>query len=71
MSNETSGQEQAICDMYRNGSSLRTLELAFDRPADDIIRILAENGVVEPHEGESQQAFFERVRDDVKHAEAD
>lgn len=63
-------QEHSICSMYRDGVSLHTLEVAFDRTAEEIIHVLRRQGVVEPKPGESDQAFLARVRDDVKHQAA-
>ena len=63
-------QEHSICSMYRDGVSLHTLEVAFDRSADEIIEVLRRQGVVEPHPGESEDAFRTRVREDVKHRAA-
>src|SRR5688500_8319263 len=63
-------QEQTICSMYRDGTSLRTLELAFEKSFEEIIGILHRNGVVRQEEGESWEAFVERVREDVKHGAA-
>ncbi|HEX2092885.1 MAG TPA: hypothetical protein VHG28_10805 [Longimicrobiaceae bacterium] len=60
-------EEQAICSMYRDGVSLRTLEVAFGRSDTEIIEVLERNGVVEPEAGESREAFVERIRNDVKH----
>ncbi|MBW3628609.1 MAG: hypothetical protein KY464_04850 [Gemmatimonadetes bacterium] len=70
MTEPTSAQEQAMCAMYRDGASLRTLEVAFDRPDEEIIRILHDNGVVQRNEGEGWEAFVGRVREDVKHETA-
>ena len=63
-------QEHSICSMYRDGVSLHTLEVAFDRNADEIIEVLRRHGVVEPQPGESDDAFLARVREDVKHQAA-
>ena len=41
-------QEHSICSMYRDGVSLHTLQVAFDRSADGIIEVLRRHGVVEP-----------------------
>ena len=70
MTESTNAQEQAICAMYRDGASLRTLEVAFDKSDEEIIRILHGNGVVQQNEGESWEAFVARVREDVKHETA-
>lgn len=67
MSEWSSAQEQSLCDMYRDGASLRTLELAFGVGTEQIIGILHRNGVVQQDPGESWEAFVERVRQDVKH----
>lgn len=63
-------QEHSICSMYRDGVSLRTLEVAFDRSADEIIQVLHRHGVVEPAPDEGWDAFVARVKDDVKHRAA-
>ena len=69
MSTETTGaREQSICDMYRGGVSLRTLEVAFGMSDAEIIEVLRRHAVVEPDPGESEDAFVERIRHDVKHA---
>ncbi|HEX8692357.1 MAG TPA: hypothetical protein VF746_08070 [Longimicrobium sp.] len=69
MSSESSeSREQSICSMYRDGVSLRTLEVAFGMSDAEIIEVLRRNGVVEPDRGESEEAFVERIRHDVKHA---
>lgn len=63
-------QEHSICSMYRDGVSLHTLGVAFDRSADEIIAVLRRHRVVEPQPGESEDAFLARVREDVKHQAA-
>lgn len=63
-------QEHSICSMYRDGVSLHTLEVAFDRTPEEIIDVLRRRGVVEPVPGESAEAFVARVRDDLKHQAA-
>jgi hypothetical protein len=63
-------QEYSICSMYRDGVSLRSLEVAFDRSQEELIRVLSRHGVVRPEPGESWEALVDRVRDDVKHRAA-
>lgn len=63
-------QEHSICSMYRDGVSLHTLEVAFDKSADEIIRVLHRQGVVEPAADEGWDAFVARIKDDVKHQAA-
>lgn len=60
-------QEYSICSMYRDGVSLHTLQVAFDRSQEELIRVLNRRGVIRPDPGESWEALVERVRDDVKH----
>ena len=60
-------QEHSICSMYRDGVSLHTLEVAFDRSVEEIIEVLHRHGVVERDPGESWEDFVARIRDDVKH----
>lgn len=61
-------QEESLCSMYREGVSLRTLRIAFDKSDEEIIEILHRHGVVQPEPGESWEDFVRRIREDVKHA---
>ena len=70
MSVPTDLQEHSICSMYRDGVSLHTLEVAFDRTEEEIIDVLCRRGVVRPGAGESREALVARVKDDVKHQAA-
>lgn len=63
-------QEQSICSMYEDGTSLRTLVNAFGMSDEQIIRVLEKNGVVEQRDGERWEEFVARVREDVKHQTA-
>lgn len=56
--------------MYEDGTSLRTLATAFAMDDDETIRVLQRNGLVQQREGESWEAFAERIRQDVKHRTA-
>jgi hypothetical protein len=62
--------EHSICSMYRDGVSLHTLEVAFDRTDEEIVDVLVRRGVLRPKPGESRAALLDRVRDDVKHQAA-
>lgn len=68
MGGSNDAREQSICSMYRGGVSLRTLEAAFGLGELEIIAVLRRNGVVHPEPGESEAAFLDRIRHDVKHA---
>jgi len=70
MAEPGSAQEQSICEMYRDGSSFRTLELAFGMSTEEIIGVLHRNGVVQQEEGESWQDFVARIKEDVGHTSA-
>ena len=63
-------QEHSICSMYRDGVSLHTLEIAFDKSEEEIIEVLCRRGVVKAAPGETREALLARVRDDVKHQAA-
>jgi pyrroloquinoline quinone (PQQ) biosynthesis protein C len=60
-------QEHSICSMYRDGVSLHTLEVAFDKSAEEIIEALHRHGVVAQDRGESWESFVARIQEDVKH----
>ncbi len=60
-------EARSICSMYEDGVSLATLEKAFGLGSEEIIRVLHDHGVVQQDEGESWEAFVERIREDVKH----
>ena len=62
--------EHSICSMYRDGVSLHTLEVAFDKTEEELVDVLCRRGVVKPAPGESREALLARVRDDVKHQAA-
>jgi hypothetical protein len=62
--------EHSICSMYRDGVSLHTLEVAFDRTDEQIVEVLVRRGVLRPNAGESRESLLARVRDDVKHQAA-
>lgn len=62
--------EHSICSMYRDGVSLHTLEVAFDRSEAELVDVLVRRGVLRPNAGESREALLARVRDDVKHQAA-
>ena len=68
MAESIEAREQSICSMYRDGVSLRTLQAAFGTGELAIIDVLRSHGVVAPEPGESEAAFLDRVRHDVKHA---
>lgn len=68
MSETMDTQVESIVSMYRDGVSLRTLEIAFGRTAEEIIRVLHDAGAVRRLEGENWDAFVARIREDVKHA---
>ena len=68
MHESTEGRERSICSMYRDGVSLRTLQLAFGMSPVEIVDVLRRRGVVEPDPGESEARFLDRVLHDVKHA---
>ena len=70
MSVPTDLQEHSICSMYRDGVSLHTLEVAFDRGEEEIVEVLCRRGVVMPAQGESRAALLARVREDEKHQAA-
>ena len=70
MSVPTDLQEHSMCSMYRDGVSLHTLQVAFDRSEEEIVEVLCRRGVVDVTPGESREALLARVRDDVKHQAA-
>jgi hypothetical protein len=70
MSVPTDLQEHSICSMYRDGVSLHTLEVAFDKSEEELVEVLCRRGVVKPAPGETREALLARVRDDVKHQAA-
>lgn len=70
MARPMDAQEQSICSMYEDGTSLRTLTTAFGMSDEEIIRVLQRNGVVQQRDGESWEALVERIRQDVKHQTA-
>jgi hypothetical protein len=63
-------QEHSMCSMYRDGVSLHTLEVAFDRSDEEIIEVLCRRGVLAPGPGESRERFVSRIREDVSHRAA-
>jgi hypothetical protein len=60
-------EQESLCDMYRDGVALRTLEIAFGATTEQVIEVLERNQVVQPEPGESREAFLSRIREDVKH----
>lgn len=70
MAQLSDAQQQSLCDMYRDGASFRTLETAFGLDSEQIIEVLLQNGVVRQNEGESRDAFVDRIRQDVAHESA-
>ena len=70
MTEHANTQERTLCAMYRDGASLRTLALAFDRSEEQVVEVLHRNGVVRREEGESWEDFVARIREDVKHSSA-
>jgi hypothetical protein len=68
MAEDTESRDRSICSMYRDGVSLRTLEVAFGLGESDIIGVLRRGCHLEQRPGESDADFVERIRQDVKHA---
>ena len=58
-------QEHSICSMYRDGVSVRMLQVAFNRSGEEIVEVLCRRGVLQPCPDGTQEA-----RDDVKHQAA-
>ena len=70
MSVPTDLHEHSICSMYRDGVSLHTLQVAFDKSDEELIEVLNRHGVVARGANESWEAFVRRIRDDLKHEAA-
>ncbi|MBW3629714.1 MAG: hypothetical protein KY464_10500 [Gemmatimonadetes bacterium] len=63
-------QEHSICSMFRDGVSVRMLEVAFDRTGEEIVEVLCRRGVLQPAADESREAILLRIRQDVRHQAA-
>jgi hypothetical protein len=63
-------QEHSICSMYRDGVSLRRLEVAFDRSGEEIVEVLCRRGVLRLAPGETRESILCRIREEVKHQAA-
>ena len=61
-------EEQSLCAMYRDGVSLRTLEVGFGLTTGQVVDVLERGGAVRRYPGETHEQMVSRLRQDVKHA---